>query len=308
MARASFYLMSNVLIIGGHGMGDALMSLQCAQIVQENGKNPKVLLAVRDEIYKPLSFLFERDFNIQQGPDSIANDNALLKDLALFEQVTKDYKEAYYVLPDLLFNNKHSFDYELYDTNPQVIRSTRLLTKNRVIQQNIYLGLMSTTPGYSYEEPMTLAIELAKSLPKYNIYFPIVTKWANQDIKDIEVPKELPVNLIVVRDGGLSESLVLLRTCRYFIGTDNGPSHIAYHMGIPRLLLDPQYNRLPWLARWREDYLESIPIATRVPYIVDVVKTNLEIPQTTLIPRATVLLNSPNSGANWSQQLFLKTQ
>lgn len=297
--------MERVLIIGGHGMGDCLMAFQCAKIVEEHGVRYKLLISARDEVYKPLFKLFGNHFIMEQIHESYAADNTILKDESLMKTVSTGYNEVYYVIPDLLFNNKYSFPYKQYSTNPQMIRSKRLLDTQADKRGFIYLGLMTTTDGYMYSEPLTLALNLAYSLPSNIIYFPIVKHWANKEIKTIDIPNKLPANLVIEYPEDLEEGLIMLSKSSYFVGTDNGPSHVAYHMGVPRLLLDPQFGKLPWIARWREDYLESIPISSSVEDIVNVVKTNLEIPQTTLVPRMTCLVNKE---ANWQQLLWLKSE
>jgi hypothetical protein len=298
-------LMSKVLVIGGHGMGDCLMSLQCAQIIKDNGIEPTVVLAVRDEIFEPLDALFGSRFNLKLVDETYAADNNLLKDESLFKFISEGFDEVYYVIPDLLFNNKHSFDFLKYNTSPQMIRSTRLLDKGRKVEKIIYMGLMSTTPGYMYGEPLALALAMAYSIPTHTIYFPVVTKWAGKDIKPIILPNKAPNNLQIVTDPDMKESMAVLGKSCYFVGTDNGPSHLAYHYGMPRLLLDPQFNKLPWIARWREDYLESVPISSPIEKLVDVVNINISTPQTTLVPRMTCLVHGLG---NWEQLLWLKTQ
>jgi hypothetical protein len=301
--------MSKVLVIGGHGIGDCMMAFQCATVLQWHGIQPKVIISARDEVFNPIKQLLGALFDLEQIDESYAADNNLLKDASLMAHVSKGYDEVYYVIPDLLFNNRYAFDYKKYHTNPQMIRDIKLLefTLPANVQRTniIYLGLMTTTDGYMYSEPMSLALSLAYALPEYQIYFPVVNTWAGKMIKAIDVPNTLPNNLEVPVNPYFEDTLDILSRSCYFVGTDNGPSHIAYHLGMPRLLLDPQFNRLPWVARWREDYLESIPISSSIDNVTSIVKTNLTIPQTTLVPRMTCLVNGE---ANWKQLLWLKEQ
>lgn len=297
--------MSKVAIIGGHGMGDCLMAIQCAEFVRRTGKEYKVIVSARDEVFKPLKHMLGVLHDLIQVDESYASNNNLLNDESLFEFLTKDYEEKYYVIPDLLFNNKHTFDFKKYGTNPQMIRSTRLLDNRTraVVRPMIYLGLMSTTPGYTYDDILSLARAMAITNPQYEVYLPLVNKWAGKDIKNFDVPANLPSNLKIDVNPDFLKSLDILKEACYFVGTDNGPSHLAYHLGTPRLILDPQYNRVPWIARWREDYLESIPINTSVENIVEIVRLNLKIPQTSLLPRVSILMNP---GVDWKQLMYMK--
>lgn len=296
--------MSKVAIIGGHGIGDCLLALQCATILQQHAINPKIYMSARDEVYHALDFLFRPFFDIEQVDESVAADNHLLKDESFIKSLSTEFDEIYYVIPDLLFCNKYAFDFQKYHTSPQILRSIRLLPVSEAQINMVYLGLMTTTDGYMYNEPISLALSLAYNLPNHTIYFPIITKWADKDIKPIRVPDKGPGNLIIQVDPTMDEALSNLSTSCYFVGTDNGPSHIAYHASVPRLILDPQFNRLPWIARWREDYLESIPINASVDKITDIVKMNLALPQTTLIPR---MVCFARGDTNWADLLWFKT-
>jgi hypothetical protein len=291
-----------VLIVGGHGLGDCLLSLQCAKAVKQSGNNCDVELFTRDEIFNPLNSMFGQSFALKQNKKELSPEviNALTPDDLYWTAV---YDELYFAIPDWLFSNPRAFDWKKYGTNPQVIKTTRLLLDQHRNNGVIYLGLMTSTQGYLYSDIEDLAINLAKALPEYTVYLPIITKWAGQTIKEFNFPLEIPKNLIIEKDPNFTSALFTLRDSVYFIGTDNGPSHVAYHLGVPRLILDPQYNKLPWVARWKEDPTESVPISTGWPDVVKLVKTNLEQPPTLLIPRSAILANI---GTEWKQALFNK--
>ena len=294
--------MTKVLIIGGHGLGDCLLALQCAKVVESRGIKPTVYISARKEIFDALYDVFYKT-PMTRIDESYSENNLVLRSVSKMKELSEGFDEVYYVIPDLLFNNKYAFNFDKYCTNPQSIRSLRLLDSYVPKKNIVYLGLMTTTRGYMYYNPVGLAINLAKELANYEIYFPVVDKWASQDIEKVEIPKDIPSNLIIDKNPIFSESLLMLMQSTYFIGTDNGPSHIAYHAGINRILLDPQYGRLPWIARWREDYSESVPISTSIGIITHIAKCNLKVIQSTLIPR----MECANiSLYDWERQLLLK--
>lgn len=283
-----------VLICGGHGLGDCLLSLQCAYYVQKAGDVCNVNIFTREEIFNPIQSLFGHLFNLKRTDSELSPDT---------EIIISDDQEAYLVLPDWLFSNRNSFDWKKYGVNPQIIKTTRLLTDQHRNNGVIYLGLMTSTKGYLYSDIEDLAVNLAKKLPNNTIYLPLISKWAGQEIRSFNFPSEIPKNLIIEKDPDFTSSLMLLKDSIYFVGTDNGPSHVAYHFGVPRLILDPQYNRLPWIARWKEDPTESISSSTGWPDVVEIVKTNIEQPSTMLIPRGAVLANI---GTDWKRALLNK--
>jgi hypothetical protein len=297
--------MQKILLIGAHGLGDCLLAVQCAKHLKQKGFLPTIAFSTRDEIYKPLHHLFYTQFNIKQISEAFSEDNLLLKDKALWDSITSGFDEAYYILPDLLFNNEHAFPCEKFGTNMQHLKSIKLLESQYSPTKSIYLGLMTTTPGYLYDSPVHLAQILAKILPDYQIILPMISQWASKTIPIFTIPDKAPDNLVFDVKPDFIASIEKLKQAAYFIGTDNGPSHLAYHLTIPRLILDPQYNRAPWIARWKENYLESVPITSSVFDVADLVRTNLQIPQTTLLPRMFCLTNP---FAKWKDTLLLKTQ
>lgn len=291
---------NRILVIGGHGLGDCLTSIQCAEFLMNRAYGVDVKISTRDEIFRPLQHLFPY---IEQIDPKYTNDNILLKDEAVLKEVTDGYDEFYYEVPDLLFTHPHSFDFKKFRTYPHIIKTMRTLTKKARPENRIYLGLMTTTKGYTYTKIAEVAYALADQLPEYEVYLPLTTKWASTDVPEVVLPARIPTNLVVTKDVPFEANLdILARSC-YFIGTDNGPSHVAYHLGMPRLILDPQFDKMPWIARWKEDYLESLPIGISPESVVDVVKANLRVPATTLLPRRYPYMN-PN--ADWKRDLIIK--
>lgn len=296
--------MQKVTIIGAHGLGDCLMAIQCAHFLKyQRGITPRLLISTRDEVFQPLKHTYKDIFELEQIPESYSQDNLLLKETSIWNKFADGSDETYYVLPDLLFNNEHTFDFQKYGTNPQHIRSIKTLLDKAAPTKSIYLGLMTSTPNYDYAFPMRLALQIAQALPNNQVIFPMISNWAGKDLKGYAYPQEVPQNLTIQVNPKFEDSIDDLSRAGYFVGTDNGPSHLAYHLGMPRLILDPQYHRLPWVARWREDYLESISIDTEADDIAKLVKANIEVPQSCLIPRAFALLHSYS---NWESLLLLK--
>ena len=123
---------NKVLFIGSGGIGDAILSLNCAKFVQDRiGKeNVYCLMCVRDEVYRPLEYLFNNLFNLEQHYDKEKwsnNNNWILSNKGELDRFYSTFNEIYYVLPDLLFKNSLRFDYEKYNVHPQIIKQNRLL-------------------------------------------------------------------------------------------------------------------------------------------------------------------------------------
>lgn len=303
--------MDSAVICTSGGVGDQIEGLKCAHYIPKS-KKVKIYSFSRDEVFHPLKHLFGDQFDIEQLPEKYAENYQILYNKKLADDIRGGAAEFYYIVPDLLHRGPYPFDYKKYSVSLPVIKSTRLLLHKFEPRNEIYLGLMSTTPGYLYEEIVKLAVSLAKSLSGYIIHLPILTKWAGQDILIHGLPiQNKPENLIVYYNPDFIEQLEIQRRCCYGIYTCNGVSHTAFHFGQPRILLDPQFKKCPWIARWKENPDECINIQTPTQDVIDLIRANLNIPQTMLLPHRDVMKIIKDHKLlkvepNWGQILILK--
>lgn len=311
--------MPKTLCIGiGDGIGGSLLTAQCAYFIKQyneihkNNREVDILFAARKEIFMPLEYLLWDKFKIHKRIDEEkwGQDNYLFNHQEELDSYKEQgFDEFFVVCPDYLYRNPGAFDWKKYNTHPQIIKSTRVLTHRRVILKDvkyIFCGLTSSTPGYSYHDVPGLLRELANTLNDRIIYFPKVTSWAgiNIDYGDLS---NLPSNVYIDENPDMIKSIQIAQQAEYGICLDNGFSHILWNLGVPRLLLDARMNSfrnsIPWQARWRETMEDSIPINYSVNVIVNLVKTNLETPQTMLFNRFDVL-HAPSD--NWKTELIFK--
>lgn len=286
------------------GGGGSILAVQSAFYVRKHGKTPIILCPHRDEVFKPFKYLFKNKYECVQVPES--HPDLILKSGKRAIGLD-DNDEIYLIYPDGLYLNPFAFDYKKYKTTPQTIKSTRVLTdKFDPLSGHIYIGLISSTSGYLYHDIPALLTSLSEALPDCKIHTPIIDKWAGKDI-DMGKFEDLAKNIILYKNPDFISQIDLLSRCEYGIYTDNGPSHISYALGQTRLLLDPYFGLsrqcLPFIARWREDREDSVRIDSCPKDIARTVKLNLKYPQTTLIPRNTVLLNPE---ADWPKELLFK--
>lgn len=297
-----------LLNIGGHGLGDCILSLQISYLLNQQNISNKTLISTRNEVYRPLWYVFGNALDFERIDENIAHDNKIIADKTLQENLKSIYnvKDITYNVPDLLFRSPLSLDYKKYSLNPQLIKKTRVLNGHFTNKDKIiYCGLTTTTQGYTYENIPTLLRSLAEHLPNYTIYFPKVKKW-DRGITYNNFDINFPKNVFIHEDPMFEESLDWLVKSEYGIFTCNGPSHIAYQLGIPRLILDPQFNKIPWMSRWKEDYEECIDINTQCMDIVNLVTTNIKTPETTLIDRKKILELIKSGYNNWKDIFFFK--
>ena len=300
---------SAIINIGGHGLGDCILSLQISYLLRLKNVQHINLISTRQQVFEPLYSIFHSGFDLYKIDEKFSHENAIISNQTLKDEITNHYKSnnITYNVPDLLFRNPLALDYKKYGLTPSVIKKTRTMTAYFSSKENIiYCGLCSTTDGYVYKNIPALLKLLAEFLPDYTIYFPIVKSW-DKEINNLgNFDISFPSNVFIHNNPSFEDSLEYLKKSSYGIFTCNGPSHIAYQIGMPRLVLDPQFNKIPWMSRWKEDYEECIDINTNYNDIVKLVEANLRYPETTLIDRKKLLELIQNGYNNWKDIFFFK--
>lgn len=278
--------------IGSHGLGDTLLSLKCAKVIESKGYLVDRFAAVREEIFEPLQYLCP---SLKKLEENIDYDSFPFKE---------NYSNYYYILPDLLFNNKGAFDYRLFDSRPSSIQSIRLFEDQWKPTNIIFCSLNTTTSYYKISNIREILKRVAVLNPKYEIFFNNITNWNDTSINNGDLTG-LPSNVTIGDNLTFIDCLDILKNSCYCLTLDNGIFHIAHSFGVEILLLDTRLSikDLMFRARWRYREDDSIPANTDSLSIAKLVQTNLEIPATTLIPRKTVL---DNLDTDWKQLLLIK--
>lgn len=301
--------MSKLVNIGGHGLGDCILSLQISHLLKERNIEHINLISTRNEVFEPLNYIFGNKFKLIQIEEKYAHENAIIDNIDFQKDIKTKYgsDDITYNVPDLLFKNPLGLNYKKYGLEPSVIKQTRVYTDNSTQKKDIiYCGLCSTTEGYIYENIPLLLIRLAEFLPSYTIYFPVINKW-DKEINNLgNFDISFPSNVFIDKNPSFIDSLKWLEKSSYGIFTCNGPSHLAYQLGIPRLVLDPQFNKIPWMARWKEDYNDCIPINTDINSIAQLVYANLNTPQSKMIDSKIILELIQKNQNNWKEIFYFK--
>lgn len=301
-----------LLNIGGHGLGDCILSLQISYFLSKLGVAHKNLISSRREVFEPLKHIFQNQFELFRIDEKYAENNEIINNVSFQEEIKKTFNgnEIIFNVPDLLFRNPLAFDYDKYNISPQIVKKHRLLNNFNSKENIIYCGLSTSTENYVYNDIPLLIKKLSEVLPNWKIYFPLLSKWDKpiNNLGDFEI--KYSDNVIIDKDPKFEDSLDILKKSKYGIFTCNGPSHVAYHLGVPRLILDPQFGKLPWISRWKEDYEECVPINISTNEILTIVVNNVLIPQTQLFDRKFISFierstTNPDN-LDWSQILYFK--
>lgn len=298
--------MSKVRILSGDGIGGQLQAFSCAEIVQNQGHEVHIGILGRNEIFNFLKEIFKDKFkNIVQVSEAFVEDYKLEKDEALWFNLSKGFDETYFICPDTLFRNLHRFNYRKYNVNLSDIKEHKLLQNKHIPQENLcYLSLLSTTPGYTYENASDLINFLCLQNPKWKFYIPINFFWNGSKLY-LNI-KQKHHNLIVDENPNLLNSWEYMTKASFAICTDGGPMHLFNHLGVEKLVLDPQFNNFPWIARWRKNMDDSIPILTSAIDIARLSKNLLDNELVRLLPRKLVLDRLLHGDIDFSRELLYK--
>lgn len=307
-----------VCVISAGGSGDIIQGCQVTHWVQQKvgEDNVELLCLARDETFEPIKLLFGDQMIVKQHElkEKWGENYSLIHNPIILDDLKKQYSEVIIVVPDLLFRAREfSFDNLKYNCSLQQVVQTKLLTHKYRPENIIYCAFCNTTTkGYNYSASKQLLETLAVLLPDYKLYVPVLLKWNNEDVLDLEKNaelKNLPSNVLVDYNPTWERALTFMSKSCYNICLDSFPMHASFQFGSTRLILDPRFSfdefGLKWIARWRNGIglHDSIPIFTDYQRVAQVVATNIRIPQTQLIPR-NVVLNNLN--VDWARELLLK--
>jgi hypothetical protein len=291
------------LNIGAHGLGDCMLSLQVSRVLTNHGISHQNLISTRGEVFNPLNFIFS-DFNLERISEDYSENNALLHNSNLVEEIKNKYDAEYitYNIPQLLFQNPMALKCDLIGTSPFLIKKIRLLTDKFLLKENIiYCALTSSANKYIRNDLKEIITKVAEKVPNYTVYFPYLKKWVETITYNFDQKDSFPPNVVIDDNPPFINSLDVLVKSKYCLTVDNGPSHIAYHLGIPRLLLDQEFARVAHLIRWKQDYEECVPFNLSPEEISSVVYNNIYYPFTTGMDRKIMLQLIRANQTNWNQ-------
>lgn len=291
---------TKINIISGGGCGDMLLSLRLKSLLNllySDKYNVTNYLCSRDETWNMIKTLFPNDKNIKKLDEKYLDNIKSQEDLDIFEGKT------YICYPDKLFRGLGAPPLKEWNITNFLVKQTRLLIGKYRSNNFISLALNSITAGYTFHSIKELAINLAKAFPDKTIYLPLISRWNGNDLHTLKF-SGCPSNLLVEYDAEFPKVYDILCQSDYLITTDSAMMHIGWDMAIPMLVLDPQFDRIAFSARWRPiGYYNSIPIESLVEDVIDIVKTQLVIPETQMIGADKIFRKGIN---NWLKELIFK--
>lgn len=281
--------MNDIIIWSCGGVGDQTLAFRLSFILKQLYPNLNIInnCCVRPETAEILSILGYK-FNTCQ--------ESSLDNIGFVRE------NEYLIWPDKLFRGLGSFPLKKYCITNFIVKQTRTLLGKWKPENIITINLNSITAGYQYHSIPQLIRNLSLSFPNHIIYVPMLSEWNNIPM-DLYYLPDYPKNVIIDNNPKFEKSFEMLCKSEYAITTDNGIMHICHDLGMPYLVLDPQYNRIAFSARWRAfGNYHSIPINSLVEDVIGVIKTQLEIPETQMIECDKIY----RQDINFKQELIFK--
>lgn len=298
--------MSKVRFLISDGIGGQLQGFSCADIVQNQGHEVHIGVFARNEIFNFLKELFKDKFkNIVQLPESFTEDYQIERNPVLWSKFHEGFDETYFICPDTLFRNPHRFNYKKYNTTLSQIKNHKLLQYKYIPQENIcILNLLSITNGYTYPHISDLLNFLCLQNPKWKFVIANNIIWNNIKIH-IDI-KNKYLNLIIEENPTLLRWFEWMTKANFSISTDCGMMHVANHLNMEQLILDPQFNKMAFYARWRATGDDSIPISTSAMDVARLSKNLLDNELARLLPKKMLLDRLLQGEINYPNELIYK--
>lgn len=290
----------NAAFIGSGGIGDVLQTLIAATLFRNRyagygmGSLDRGGVQIYINSHKEIYDFVKKctDFEVFQCPErGVAfpdTENSLNLPQDFLDNLFKKYDKVYAVTPDFLFQAPFSFPWFHYCKSYKrflqipVQLQTDYKFKHEAINpntKNVFLNMTSVTmeKNYSFPALQKLVDFFAKS--NYNVIIARISNW-----KGTPIPFLLQGKFYDLVDRPIDEVVNILNKCDYFCGIDSGFSHIAYHLGLPRLILQYQFNQPFHIARYQNDTTDCIPLNSTPETIFNRIMLNLRDPITEAIP------------------------
>jgi len=296
--------MTEINLIQAGGFGDLLLGFRLAKLLSETHRDFFINhnCCCRDETWKMVETVFPEMVTggqIKRLPEHFVNEN--LDTQEKFDKFKRN-TNTYLIWPDLLFRSKNSPPLKNWNISNFLVKQTRCLLGKWRPENYISMAVNSITKNYTYHSVTELAYKLCKEFPNHRIFLPLLTTWNQKDVPKFNFPNP-PDNLEIEINLEFKKVYDILCRSEYTICTDNAILHILDDMAAPYLLLDPQFNKSAFESRWRAfgDY-HSVPISSLVDVIINVVKTQILIPETQMIGVDKIF----RQDKIWSQELIFK--
>lgn len=296
--------MSNINILSNGGAGDFILSKRLSDLLNKFNPDNQITnyFCSRNETFNMIKVLYPNEVNdnqIKQLDEDFLKSIKNEEDLKNFDISASNY----IVYPDKLFRGLGAPPLKELGLTNFVVKQHRTLLGRWKPDNYISLAINSITAGYTYHSVAELAIKLALQHPDKQIYLPLLTTWNGKDVPMFNFPNP-PDNLIFDIQPEFSKVYDILCKSEYCICTDNAMMHICHDLGLPYLTLDPQYLKPAFEARWRPNgYNNSIAISALVEDVLEIVKVQLDIPETQML-EAINIYRKPEE--NWKEILMFK--
>lgn len=296
--------MSCAFIVTG-GLGDALLGLIAPTLYQLHNEEPiRIFVNSHQEI---VDFINKCTyFQAEKCPERTGGfadpENPLNLPPEFLEKLHKDYDHVYSCFPDALGQAPFAFPWFKYAKSYKDFMRTKVHMKvNQLFTPRntkiVFIHATSVTLEKNY--PLTKLQRLMDMFNKthYAVELARTSSW-----KGAPLPFFCMGVYKDIVDRPIEEVVSLMAQADYFIGIDSGLAHIAYHLGLPRVVLQQHFNQPFHLARYHQDPTDDLPLDIPPEVIFTRAMLNIKDPITQAIP---AYLNLPPN-VNTKQLLYKK--
>lgn len=274
----------NAIIVTG-GIGDVLVGLQAGMLIGPEkchifvNSHKEILDFVQKCTYFHVLPCPERQPLLPDAENPLNLPRQFLKGLH------QDYQKVYSCFPDGLGLNPFAFPWYQYVKSYKEFLRVKIPIKVNVLDHgnappiNVFCNFTSVTLEKNWPLPKVQKFVDFLNKTRYNVIIARTSGWKGVQIPFFCVGKyydlvDLPIETVVNA----------LAKCNYFVGIDSGLAHIAYHLGIPRVVLQRHFNT-PWhIVRWQNETDCCLPLEAGAEMVLDRLMLNLRNPITVAIP------------------------
>jgi len=307
--------MFKAAIIVCGGIGDVLYGLRAATILkniphkEESDVGIDIFVNSHSEITDFINTCTE--FKAKQCPerDNLMPEpeNPLNLPMEFIDQLYKDYNMVFACFPDGLGLNPFAFPWyafcrtykDFLRTRVKITIPTEVLNAESVSGRAVFIHANSVTPQKNW--PLS---ELNKLIGMFNgtNFHPVVARLSRW--KGEPIPFYCAGNFTDLCDKPIVNVLAHLLFAKHAICIDSGLAHCAYHLGVPRTVLQQHFQQPFHMVRWQEDTSDMIPLGATAEQIFNRVMLTIKEPMAYMIPPYLAIPANVNKKQLFAQKYY----
>lgn len=279
--------MSSAFIVTG-GLGDSLLGLCAPTHWQMHNDEPiKIYVNSHQEIcdFVEKCTYFDAEMCPARTGGFPDPENPLNLPPEFLDQLHKEHEHVWSSFPDSLGQAPFGFPWFQYVRSYKEYMRTKVSLRCGTVKspaqtkKHIFLHMTSVTLEKNYSLTKLQTLVNIFNQTNYEVVIARTSQW-----KGTPLPFFCTGKYIDLVDQPIERICMEIRDSDYFVGIDSSMAHIAYHIGIPRIVLQQHHNSPFHLVRYHEDVCDDMSLESSPEQIANRVLLNLKDPLTENIP------------------------